>query len=273
MNNFFFPTATVSTETFDKVLTYPWPRKEVSALPLESFDRYILYFKQGDDGTPEMLCPASLFKEATGSYFKGTEGALWKSIILINKSEQRKGVLPSIDPPHARAIMLKILYESGYSKDDIVEIYSQHQLPSSTILHRLPTISYLSLPHPFIRIYKNCYSYDLNGAYASLFMQMFPKAHDRLLKMFLKRHENNDRYKCVFNYSVGMLTQNERKLENGGKAREIYPETRHWIVQHVTDMMMAGMSKVGGNVIYENTDGFITQNPTSLLETGKLPGT
>lgn len=116
------------------------------------------------------------------------------------------------------------------------------------------------------KIYKfnNCYEYDINSAHGSALCEIFPKAKDELTKMYNER-KIKPQNKEVFNKFVGELGS---KHKNNGKYRNTY----WWIVHRTTRLLLAKIKKVGGNLLYANTDGFIVQNPDNPEENNKAFG-
>ena len=104
-----------------------------------------------------------------------------------------------------------------------------------------------------IHRYDNCYKYDINGAHTDAIIAMFPKARDELLELY-KQRKKNPKIKKYFNYFVGYLCcKGHRKTYN-------------WIVQRTTDKLREAVDRLGGDVIYANTDGVCVQNPSELIE-------
>ena len=122
--------------------------------------------------------------------------------------------------------------------------------------------------------FDNCYEYDINAAYFSALMEVFPKAKKKLTSWYKKRHDNDNYFKKVINYTVGCMTINNKKKEFAGEKRlaMVHHETRNWIVDRISKQLMTTIESLGGNLIYANTDGFIVQNPDKVLPGSKEIG-
>lgn len=107
-------------------------------------------------------------------------------------------------------------------------------------------------PNELLR-FDNCYYYDINCAHGSAWIELFPLMKQTILDMYAKRKDNNGYFKKIFNYSVGML------------CRKNHRETYNWIVQRTTRMMIDLYTKVGGDMVYINTDGIILQKPNKPI--------
>lgn len=182
----------------------------------------------------------------------------WKQYLVTMDKEQSEDIInDNMNPVQATNYLNNIIHKE-YTEEEKIDIFNNHQLESSTILHTFPTRL------DGIVKYKNCYYYDINGAYASKFIELFPKCKKELLELFEHRHDNHNRLKNVFNYYVGMLTQNEKK--RAIKARTIYPNTRHWIVQSITDKVKEFSTLLNGKYnLYVNTDGLIVKEPKNII--------
>ena len=199
----------------------------------------------------------------------------WYQIVLDKKVEQEQPILESISPVQAVNRINKIIY-NHYSKEEKEEIYNKHQRKSSQIYHYNNDIDRQENPNTIIK-YTNCIYYDANGAYASELIKLLPKCEEELRYMFEHRHDQNNKFKNTFNYYVGCLTENEKKraikISQNKKLRQTFPETRHYIVQNVSDSMYHHYKTVGGSLKYMNTDGYIVKDPKYLLPDNKEIGT
>lgn len=106
-----------------------------------------------------------------------------------------------------------------------------------------------------IHRFGNCRKYDINGAYASALIEIFPKAKDEILKLYLQRKDKPIN-KDVLNFFVGML------------CRTGFRGTYNYIVQAIRRRMDDVVDKAGGILLYANTDGFVVAEPDKLIETG-----
>lgn len=107
--------------------------------------------------------------------------------------------------------------------------------------------------------FSNCYEYDINGAYASVLIDIFPKAKDEIVRLYNER-KLKPLNKDIINYAVGMM------------CRTGYREAYNYIVQRIRKQMEAEVRKVGGRLVYANTDGFVVASPKQLLSAGNNLG-
>lgn len=248
---------TISEKTYSKILTeYGFLEKvdDMSKFKCGYKDSYVIRY---DD--TQIIIRSGLLYELLGVDYD-PEFA-WKQVLLVMRREQSDDLAESISPGQARRIMNGIIAKH-YTEEEKEAIYGSHEREDSTILH-------YNLPGLEIgRVLKleDCWYYDINGAYASVLSSMFPECGKEFRHMFEHRHDCNNKYKNVFNFFVGCLTQNEKKrkaaVQDGRKVRKIYPKTRHWIVNQITEKMNAFEAYLGADlVVYENTDGLIVHKP------------
>ena len=187
----------------------------------------------------------------------------WYQYSCFIMPEQKKEVSLGFKVVDARRKVEKVLHKH-YTDTEIEAIFNSHSQPDSTILHLTPVSE-----EGKIQCYHNCYYYDINGAYASELIGLFPKCASDFAYMYKHRHDNNNRFKNVFNFYVGCLTMNEDKQKireaKGEKLRPLHTGTRHYIVDRISQKMLDMIAKVGGDLIYINTDGFIVQNPSVII--------
>ena len=143
--------------------------------------------------------------------------------------------------------MLKILHKY-YSQDELLEIFANNQHEQCKPMHFNPT----KLDDAVYK-HTNCYKYDINSAYASAYINLFPKAHDDIMALYLGRHDNPDNKK-ILNFFNGMLK------------RKGFAGTYYWVVNRTNEIMQKALDEVGGKKLYINTDGFIVKNPTKLIK-------
>lgn len=105
----------------------------------------------------------------------------------------------------------------------------------------------------------NCYVYDINSAYASILLDIFPKAKGTILKLYNER-KTKPINKDIINYAVGMM------------CRKGYRGTYNYIVQRIRQQMNEAVKKTSGRLVYANTDGFVVASPKHLLSTSKNIG-
>ena len=135
-----------------------------------------------------------------------------------------------------------------YTEEGLLEIFANNTHEPCKPMHLNPP----KLDNAVHR-YTNCYKYDINSAYASAYITLFPKAHDDIMALYLGRHENPDNKK-ILNYFNGMLK------------RKGFAGTYYWVVNRTNEIMNKALNEVGGVPLYINTDGFIVQNPTKLIK-------
>lgn len=196
----------------------------------------------------------------------------WYQYMLKKVASQTENI--SKDSSMSPAVACRIIkgeLKKHYTDEDIIDTYLSHREENSDILH-LTAEAELNK----IKVFNNCCYYDLNGAYASELIKMFPKCSEQFNYWFEHRHDNNNKFKNLFNFFVGCLTENEKKrtwkIEHGIKVRDIYPQTRHYIVNNISEKMKKAIDYVDGIDIYINTDGFIVQNPIKNIEHSKVAG-
>lgn len=107
--------------------------------------------------------------------------------------------------------------------------------------------------------YSNCVKYDINGAYASALIEIFPRAKEEILRLYNERKDKPVN-KDIINYFVGML------------CRVGHRKTYNYIVQQIRRRMDAVVGNVGGALIYANTDGFAVVYPDNYLSTSRELG-
>lgn len=124
------------------------------------------------------------------------------------------------------------------------------------------------------KIFTNCYEFDINAAYFSALMEIFPKAKDNFNYWYINRHKNNNFYKKVVNYFVGNLTINDKKVEfaSENRLKMLHDETRNWIVNYVNSKLKQAIRDCQGSLVYANTDGFIISNPKNIISYSKNIG-
>ena len=100
--------------------------------------------------------------------------------------------------------------------------------------------------------FANCYEYDINGAYASILVDIFPKAKKEILTLYNER-KLKPLNKDIINYAVGMM------------CRTGYRGAYNYIVQRIRKQMETEVKRVGGRLVYANTDGFVVASPKQKL--------
>ena len=123
-----------------------------------------------------------------------------------------------------------------------------HQVYESNKVHKVTNVKY----------------YDINKAYASNLIKMFPRLKDWILKQY---KVDKPYFKKVLNYTVGMMNHFYNSNPNSKLAQWHY--LRNTIVTNTTNQMLKAMSEINSEdsfVFYINTDGFMIANPSKELE-------
>ena len=155
--------------------------------------------------------------------------------------------------------IIKIL-SKYYSLEEIDEIFNSHSAEYDKSLAQYH--HYYDCDAGELVEFNNCVKYDINGAHASAVIKLFPKAKDDLLELYSKKDKLKQRgdldgankVKALFNYFVGML------------CKKGYRCTYNYIVQSITKQLLDMRHKVGGMLIYANTDSFCVKNPINVLK-------
>lgn len=172
----------------------------------------------------------------------------WKQVI-VTKNTQLQGyeVKHELNGSVAFNRMKKLLLKH-YTEDELENIFnSVHHEPCSQLHYNPPRLS------DAIVKYENCYKYDINSAYASAYITLFPKAREEIMTLYLERHEKPEN-KQVLNYFNGMMK------------RKGYEGFYYWVVNRTNEIMKEALEETGGTKLYINTDGFIVKNPKKLIE-------
>lgn len=188
----------------------------------------------------------------------------WYQVYCVRSDTQQIGVAPA-NNPSASCKRIKDILLKYYSEEEILETYYSHEKESSHIIH-VPPIT----EQGKVLKFDNCYYYDAAGAYFSILIEMFPKARVGFQYLFDHRHDNNNEFKNDANYFVGCLTQNPKKrqeqINKGLTPRKIYPKTRHYIVDKVSQMLTELEERLSEKqIIYANTDGIIVKDPKNII--------
>lgn len=192
----------------------------------------------------------------------------WYQVYIHKEIEQIEPIIENncgISPGGAIKKINGIIHKY-YTEEEKIEIFKNHEKEDSKILHKP-----INTQFDKILRFENCYYYDANGAYASELTKMFPKCDEEFKEMYVHRHDNNNKFKNCFNYYVGCLTMNPQKLEEclkGNKhIRDLYTNTRHYIVDNITNKMNKLITELNyARRIYINTDGMIVQHPKNVID-------
>lgn len=181
----------------------------------------------------------------------------WRQVICtLDKDLEGIQVNDTLTGLKAKNIINKILRDY-YDDDEIEERLNMFTLDNPTKDQKQVHILYDSV-NELVKedtIYKidNVIKYDLNGAHLDALCEIFPRAKQELNKCYLKR-KIDKKWKSIPNFYVGMLVYGHRPTYN-------------WIVNRTTQLLNDIINKVGGWIIYANTDGVAIECPAHLLET------
>lgn len=242
----------VSDEIVDKIL-YDFESKiiEIDELEDKSYYEYrdkIIYIKS----TKEIICQEKILDYYT-NYFKRVS---WKQVKLTPTENANLKVEESVDGGRAWAYTLALL-KKFYTSDEIrkiLEAYRDTETSADNQYHY-----YWPIVSQNVQKVPNCVKYDINGAHCYILSKMFPKCKGIFYTIYVKRH-SNIRYKEYINYFVGMLK------------RKGYIAAYWHIVHEVTRILFEAMTKVGGTLVYANTDGFCVTDPDHELATDDVLG-
>lgn len=180
----------------------------------------------------------------------------WKQVIVRMLDQLPAGtIIRSIDGSRAWSEVNKQLskYYTEQEKADCLNKYQANYDERLAQQHYTYEDYY---EKDIITRHSNCIKYDINGAHCDALRIIFPKAAKYFEKLY-KERKINPVYKMYANYFVGML------------ARKGFRLTYNWIVQRTTKILTDAAEKVGGDIIYINTDGFAVSNPTNKLNNVK----
>ena len=247
----------INDTIFNKILTdLEYYVEEIDKLENTSYydkKRKVLFIKGKTSDEDCIICQGKILNYYTNKIIVEDS---WKQVILRKNEQTNILVEDSIDGGTAWAYMLKILM-TYYTRQEIDKILQAH---TDTIPDDDKQYHY-DWPNVSQNVQKRelCVKYDINGAHTDALCELFPKCKQELIQMYVKRH-TNIKYKKIPNFFVGML-------KNKG-----YDGAYWWIVQRTTKMLKAAIDKVGGILVYVNTDGFCVQYPNNKLPTSNELG-
>lgn len=230
----------VSADMFDQILIENHSRIRIANIEDYAYGfsnkKMIIY-----NGNDKLICREMYVDPAAKT-------ALWKQVIVkkddsLNKNTFSKEMMGST----AWHRMLKILHKY-YTEKELLTILANNTHEPCKPLHFNP-----SKIGNAVYKYSNCYKYDINSAYTSAYITLFPKAHDDIMDLYLGRHENPDNKK-ILNFFNGMLK------------RKGFAGTYYWVVNRTNEIMNKALDEVGGLKLYINTDGFIVKDPAKLIK-------
>lgn len=253
-----------SQETFNRILAYV-PSRYLFIISREEMKDFEYgtgsCMKVFYNGSDQLIVPDRVLDHVLGDRNVFVPKKLAQhQVILYLKAGQEKPAEHTLTGMRADRRMRRLLAEAGYKPEETEErlgMFEKEYNPSRKQLHYIKTFS-----DGKIHKFENCAEFDINSAYCSVLIEIFPKAKELLEKAYEERkiHPEN---KAMFNYFVGMLT------------RRGHRKTYNYIVQAVTDRLNGFIDSHGGwnNVIYANTDGVIMKLVKGLeYKTSKVLG-
>ena len=219
------------------------------------------------NGDDKLICRKSYL-----CYYMNTEtlaGDYYK-MVLCEKTETTTSELCASKPYATTAVkyMKKILLKY-YTEEEYIQCLDSHRVDTHIVpIHIKPPYYY-----DYNKIYKitDCVYYDINNAHLDALTEIFPKAADELigLRKQINRLKANKKYveaqriKDIINIYVGELGNNKHPR---------FKPTNEWIVNRTKNKLQNLINKVGGFVIYANTDGVIIKNPNNKINTSNKLG-
>lgn len=247
----------VRDDVFDKILyDLRYRIKEVSedffsTLIYGYQEKNIIYYEKCADGNEYLICKESVLNYYTDAIPYCTN---WKQCKLRKVINAETKIQHTITGTYAYNMLMRIL-QDFYTKAEIDTVLKAHEEPYVDELKQVHLTVGACQPG-IIYNFKNCYKYDINGAYCAALVSLFPKAANKLLKLYDERKTKPEN-KQLFNYAVGNFV-------NKG-----YRGTYNWIVHRTTRKLNEAIKITNGNLLYANTDGFIVQDPNNTLDTSK----
>lgn len=251
----------VNDEIFDKIL-YDYEFKV--RIDPDLFTKYCGYYEDRDiiyyNGKDELICCAYIL----GGYLD-KEASLWKQIRVQKVLNMSTNFQESISGSRAKAYIHQIL-KKYYSEEEIDQRLRMFEADKDENLKQ-QHYHYPVYDTSKILKLKNTFKFDINGAHLDALCEIFPKAKDKFIDMY-KRRKTKPVFKQYPNLYVGMLAYKSKEMRKQGIPGK-YERTYNWIVQRTTKLLLKAMDLVGGTPVYVNTDGFIVQDPTTLITPSK----
>lgn len=239
----------VNEDIFSKILeifkSYIEPTDKIEAYWHGYAQKNIIYYNNNDILIIRETLLATI---ANFSKEDAEECERWRQVI-VRKVPTDITYKVDIDGNRAWNYIIKLL-SNYYTAQEIDE-----QLNSFTAEYDANKIQYHFTRNSLgrIRKFNNCVKYDINGAHHDALIEIFPRAKKALSELFTKRKEKPV-YKAYVNYFVGNLVNHGYRL------------TYNWIVQRTTKLLLDAINYVGGQLIYANTDGFLSCDVSNKLE-------
>ena len=251
-HNLILKTRAISTDLFNEVFE-TWPAR---IKVVDNFDAYVKGYKDKGYIIVNKERNKLIMTESHLNYLRPQESyAPWKQVILITNTELDSDEIETTVTGRKAWQYIEKILKKKHSEIEIKRILDtfDNKYDKNLIQYHHET---------FIdgwAAYENCVKYDINGAHSDALMEAFPKSKKDLLESYNKRKENPN-IKKYFNFAIGYLK------------RMGYVGFYNWVVQRTTKRLIEGINKVGGTIMYANTDGFLIMNPENKLETSTTCG-
>lgn len=244
----------LARDIFDKIL-YDFRTRVVEVEDIKKYkhgyeDKKIIYY----DRKEYLICRENIIKAYTNHEYKSNTD--YKLLMCRRDSENSFNKYSNdLCGSYAYNKFNRLLLNNGYTQDEICARWSMFEDDST----KEQWINQASISHNYVSKFTHCFAYDLNSAYGSMLCQIFPKAVNAIKYIYEHRHDNDNKYKNIMNYYVGMLKYQA-------------PKTRNWIVNRIREKMESAYKSSKGVLIYVNTDGFILSRPRVLFDTSNNIG-
>lgn len=192
------------------------------------------------EDTKEIICPGYIINSRCNLNLKS-----YLQIKCTPSTNTTKICEDSIDGQTAWLYVLRVLHKYYTDKEIEDKLWTYGDTKGSYLEQYHYTAQNAQ---PGVRLIPSCVKYDINGAHADAICEMFPKAKDDLINLYHKS-------KKYINLFVGMLKHKG------------YIGAYWYIVDRTTRTLFNAIDKVGGTLIYANTDGFCVQHPKNKLQT------
>lgn len=241
----------VREDIFNKILE----REKYNLKLVDKLDKYLTGYTNKetvvyDKESGELICKEIILDIFCNNICTPTT---WKQVRLIksNDIETETDEIPG--GTYCWNYMMMLL-KKKYSPDEIEAIFQAHREPKE-----FDDIQFhydWQNESQNVQKIRNTYKYDINGAHLDALIYLFPKCKEDLIKLYNKRKESKI-YKMLPNYFVGML------VPRG------YEQTYWYIVHRTTRILKAAIKKVGGRLVYSNTDSLVISDPVKKLDISK----
>jgi len=243
---------TVNPQIFETILV----KYNKHVVQVDQIEKYYYGYSEKDlifyDGNGTLIITISALRPVLHEFLDERD---WLQVIIEYNEVQKSKIEKDISGLIAYQ-RLESFLNLWYNNGEIKQILSKDWMQDSALY---PQIHYFYDSGGKIAKFENCYKYDINGAHAFILSKMFPKATAGITERYLNR-KHNPETKKVFNYSVGWI-------KHMG-----YNNAYNYIRTSVSKIMEDTINKVGGKIIYINTDGFIVSNPENPLTCSNMLG-